>query len=99
MGHDTDELLLPGPTRMRGDDLQTREVAGEGIEVNWPAVVEGDAAAAVGVRAEHGKADVKHHRFAAGLKRFPNRVELSIVGVKTLIGRMEFEAEDLGIAD
>src|SRR5258707_15809854 len=99
MGHDADELLLPRPNGMRGDYLHARKVAGESIEMNRPAVIEGDAAAAVGVGAEHGKADVKHHRFAGCLKRFPNRVELSIVRIKTLVGRMEFETEDFGIAD
>ena len=59
MRDDADELLLPGPAGMRRDNLHFRKIAGEGVEIDRPAIIEGDAAAAVGIGAEHGEANVK----------------------------------------
>src|SRR5918996_195011 len=65
--------------------------------MNWPAVIESNATASVGIRAKNSKTDVKHHRLAARLKNIPDRIELLVARIKTLIRRMKFKADDLRI--
>src|SRR5262245_7192703 len=62
-----DGFFLPRPAGMGGNDFHFWKIPSEGVEVNGAAVVKGDAAAAIGIRSQHGKANVKHHRFAPRL--------------------------------
>lgn len=94
---DADQLLFPRPAWVCGDDFHFGEISRKRVEMNRPAVVEGDAAAAVGIRSQYGEADVEQCRFAARLDHFPNVVKALVVGIETLIGRMELEAFDSGI--
>ncbi|MNC89847.1 hypothetical protein D3C83_58490 [compost metagenome] len=62
-----------------------------------PAVVETDAAAAVGVGAKDREADMKHNGFAACLQDFPDLIELPVARIKSLVRRMKFETDNLRI--
>src|SRR4030095_13575625 len=96
--HDANEFLFPRPSWMRRDDFHAREIACQRIKVNRPAVIQGDAAAAVVIGPEHRKTDMKQERLGARLKNLPNGVKFSIARIKSLIGRMKFEADDFWIA-
>ena len=81
---------------MGRDDFHLGEVAGESVQVNRPAIIQGNAAAAVGIRAQDREADMEQCRLAACLDNFPNVVVALVIGIKALIGRMKLKPLTLG---
>ncbi len=97
MRQHADGLFHPGPAGMGGENFHARKILGQRIEMDRPAVVEADAAAAVGVGAKHGKADVEHRRFAARLQDLPDVIEPFVARIKPLVGRMKLETDNCGV--
>jgi hypothetical protein len=92
MGNDPNELFLPRPAWMSCNDLHPWEIPGQGVEMNGPAVIQRDALPPIHIGSQNGKSHMEHNGFVARLQNLPDFVISFIVGIKTLIRRMELEA-------
>src|SRR5437762_2405622 len=91
-----DQFFLPRPTRMGRNNFHAREIARQGVKMNWASVFESDAASTVGIRSQYGKSRVEHDRLAARLQHFPDPVVSSVARIEPLIGWMKLESSNLG---
>ena len=89
-----DQFLLPGPARMCGDDSQSREITGQTIQMNRPAVIQADPLATVAVRAQNGESSVKHHGLFTRCQLLPQGIIFPVVGIETLIRGVKLEPLD-----
>src|SRR5687767_11501787 len=77
---------------MGGNDFHPGKIPGQSIEVYGSTIIQGNAAAAIRVRPQNGKTDVKHDGFVARLQDFPNFVKFFVARIKSFIGRMELKS-------
>ena len=88
-----------GQPRVGGENLHAWKILRQGVEMNGPPVVETDAAAALGIRAEDGETDVEHDRLAARLQHFPDAVVFPVARIEALVRGMKLETHNFWVFD